>query len=130
MLSTTFLVAVVPIIGKTFLVAFAIGMLRACLGRGFAWGDLFRDKPGDSTHPARYLLVFGTIYLALEFLIHILKDDIIGATALLNFAGDATKEGSFLPAGGTGIAGAAYLLAKISNGNILSLFGFGPRDRS
>ena len=130
MLSTSFLLAVVPIIGKVFIVALAFGILRGCLRRGFNWGDLFREGSGGSQHPARYLLVFGTVYLALGFLIHVLEGDLPGATAFLDFAGDADKNGSFLPAGGTGIASVAYLLAKVSNGNIFGLFGFGTQDRS
>lgn len=130
MLSTSFLLAVVPIIGKVFIVALALGIFRGCLRRGFNWGDLFREGSGDSQHPARYLLVFGTVYLAMGFFIHVLEGDVGGATAFLNFSDGTGKEASFLPAGGTGIASVAYLLAKVSNGNIFSLFGFGTQDRS
>lgn len=128
--SASFLVAALPIIGKVFIVALALGILRGCLSRGFDWGSLFRESPDGSQHPARYLLVFGTAFLAIGFLAQILEGNVAKATNLLNFTGGASKEGSFLPAGTTGAASVAYLLAKVSNGNIFGLFGLGNRDRS
>ncbi len=100
--------------GCVFVGGLFIVVLNNLLSRPLAWRDLFSERPGGPPNLARYLLVFGNLFLALQFLVMVLKGQ----------AADAMKfvEGLNLDAL-TGASGGAYLLSKVTNGDILSLLG-------
>jgi hypothetical protein len=104
--------------GYVFLGLLFLGVLRTLLETPIAWENLFSESQGESHHLTRYVLVFGTLALAVKFLAGVLTADSIqeieGAVQLIRGLGIEEAAGA---------SGLAYLMAKVTNGNILALFG-------
>lgn len=105
--------------GYVFLGLLFLGVLRTLLESPIAWENLFAESQGESHHLTRYVLVFGTLALAVKFLAGVLTADSIkkieDAVQLIRGLGVEEVAGA---------SGVAYLLAKVTNGNILTLFGW------
>jgi hypothetical protein len=85
------------------------------------WGRLFVQKVGDSPHVSRYLLLFGTAILAARFLIAVIKAEDHNTAKTIQ---DAFRLVSGLDmTSAAGASSVVYLLSKVSNGQILTLFG-------
>jgi len=113
--------------GWTFLIAFFLVVLWNLLRTIDDWGGLFVERPGERPHLSRYLLLFGSVILALNFLVSVIRAYPAQATRQLRTAFQVM---SGLDVGETvavGITSVAYLLARVTNGQILTLFG---RSRS
>lgn len=102
--------------GYAFLGAFVLTLLYAFLNKPIAWRDMFSESPGEPQHVSRYAVFLGTVWLAARFLSAVLAQPHNVGDALKIFDGFDMKDA-------VGTSSAAYLLAKVSNGQILSLFG-------
>jgi len=100
--------------GYAFLGGLLFVIMQSVFSRPTAWRNLFSEYPGGPPHVARYLLVAANLYLAIKFLVMVFEGQSAGAVNLL--------EGLDLDAL-TGASGGAYLLSKLTNGDIFSLFG-------
>jgi hypothetical protein len=104
--------------GYVFLGLLFFRVLCALLETPDALGDLFAGCAEGSHHLSRYLLTFGPMVLAVKFLGGILTGDSIeDVRAAVQFSGWIDIEEV------TGAFSVAYLLAKVTNGQILTLFG-------
>ena len=63
--------------GYVFLGLLSLGVLHTLLETPIAWGNLFTESQGESHHLTRYVLVFGTLALAVKFLTGVLTADSI-----------------------------------------------------
>lgn len=104
--------------GYIYLGLLFLGILRTLLYTPYALGDIFSESPGGSHHLARYALFFGSLALSMKFLITILGAD---SVEQINAAVELFKK--FNVGEAAGASSAAYLLAKVTNGQILTLFG-------
>jgi hypothetical protein len=104
--------------GYIYLGLLFLGILRTLLDTPYAFGDIFSESPGGSHHLARYALFFGSLVLSIKFLITILGAD---SAEQVNAAVEVFKK--FNVGEAAGASSAAYLLAKVTNGQILTLFG-------
>ena len=90
------------------------------------WGDLFVQRMGDSPHLSRYSLLLLSIVFAARFVLAVLRSDekdmadTIEQAFSLDFGFGMTEA--------TGATGVAYLLSKVTDGNIFSLFGFNKKN--
>lgn len=104
--------------GYVFLGLLFVRILCALLETPDLLGNLFADRFGGTHHVSRYLLTFGPLMLAVKFLGGILTaDSIEEVRAAVQFSGWIDIEEA------TGAFSVAYLLAKVTNGQILTLFG-------
>jgi hypothetical protein len=105
---------------------FMLGMLFVSVARSFkeaedVWGDLFAEYASGPHQLSRYILFFGTLLLAVRFLMAV-----VGASAadIESRVNKAMQVYQWLDietiAGGSG---AAYLMSKVTAGQILTLFG-------
>jgi hypothetical protein len=106
--------------GWTFIASIFLLVLWNLLQTVDDWGGLFVQRIGDPPHLSRYLLFFGSVILALRFLITVIRADEQTTTAAIK---EAFQLVSRLDMGAAGISSVAYLLAKVTDGNILDLFG-------
>jgi hypothetical protein len=107
--------------GHIFLGALFLSVMVKPLGAQDSWGDFFSDNVAGSHHLARYVLFFGTLILAVRFLVAVLEADPLYLAEDIKEAMQLYKRLDVeAVAGGYG---AAYLLAKVTNGQILTLFG-------
>lgn len=104
--------------GYLFLGILFLGIMRTLLDDSVAWGNLFNERPGEPHHLSRYVLLWGTLFLAVKFLVGILTADSIQK---IQDAVQLTKGLDVEEAAGA--SSVAYLLAKVTNGQILTLFG-------
>ena len=94
---------------------------RSLMSAEDAWGSLFSGVTEGTHHLSRYVLLFGTVIVAVRFLIAV-----IGAEPenVASRVGAAMEVYDWLDidvlAGGSG---AAYLMSKVTEGQILTLFG-------
>ena len=104
--------------GYVFLGLLFVRVLCVLLETSGALGNLFADRTGGTHHPSRYLLTFGSLVLVVKFLGGILTaDSIEEIRAAVEFSGWIDIEEA------TGVFSVAYLLAKVTDGQILTLFG-------
>ena len=105
-----------------------LGMLfasaaRSVMGVEDVWGDLFSEYSSGPHHLSRYILFFGTVLLAIRFLMAVIGAG-AGATDIGSRVKEAMQVYDWLDietlAGGSG---AAYLMSKVTAGQILRLFG-------
>lgn len=95
-----------------------LGVLRALLDSPNTLGDLFAGEQKGGPHLARYVLAFGTLALAVKFLAGVLS-----AGSIQEIKDSVQLIGGLDVKDAAGASGLAYLLAKVTNGNILTLFG-------
>jgi hypothetical protein len=104
--------------GYIFLGLLFVSILCALLETPDALGNLFADRFGGSHHLSRYILTFGTLVLVIKFLAGILTaDSIEEIRAAVQFSEWIDIEEAM------DAFSVAYLLAKVTNGQILTLFG-------
>jgi hypothetical protein len=105
---------------------FTLGLLFVDVAHSFmevedAWGDFFSDYTSGPHHMSRYILLFGTVILATRFLMAVIGAE---TTEIESGVKSAMQVFKWLNietlAGGSG---AAYLMSKVTEGQILSLFG-------
>ena len=101
--------------GYAFIGALSLTLATALLSGSLAWRDLFRAGPGEPQHASHYLVVFGTLWLAARFLSALLTQPGDVRAAVQIFDGFDAKDA-------VGTSSALFLLAKVTNGQILSLF--------
>jgi hypothetical protein len=104
--------------GYAYLGLLFFGILRTLLDTPYSAGDFFSERPGGKHHLARYVIFFGSLAMAVKFLVAVLRADSINEinAAFQLLEGFDVQEAA-------GASGVAYLLAKVTNGRILSLFG-------
>jgi hypothetical protein len=107
--------------GYIFLSALLLCLARNIVESQSSWGDLFAERPGESHHLARYVLFFGTIILAAKFLFAVVNAESFYLTDEVQQAMQLSE--GFDVEALVGGYGAAYLMAKVTDGQILSLFG-------
>ncbi|GAB6904596.1 hypothetical protein DESC_740068 [Desulfosarcina cetonica] len=107
--------------GYTTLGLFAVAVGRAFMDAEDRWGCFFTTHPGGPHHLSRYVLLFGTLILAARYLFAVIGSD---PGTLAEKVKAAMQVYDWLDidtlAGGSG---AAYLMAKVTDGDILKLFG-------
>jgi hypothetical protein len=107
--------------GWAFIAAIFLLVLWNLLQTVDDWGGLFVQRIGDPPHLSRYLLFFGSVILSLRFLIAMIRADEQTTTAAIK---EAFQFLSGLDTTGVaGISSVAYLLSKVTDGKILTLFG-------
>lgn len=112
------IINIIPWVGYTFLGFLLLVLFRNLQIEPVPWNDLFTNRRGRPNHLSRYLLLFGSLAFALKFLIAVLAaDDPAEIRAAIQLFGDINIEAF------TGVSGTAYLLSKITDGKILTLFG-------
>lgn len=104
--------------GYIFLGLLFVRVLCALLETPDLLGNLFADRSGGSHHVSRYLLTFGPLVLAVKFL-----GGILTANSMEEFRSAIHFSGWIDIEEATGAFSVAYLLAKVTNGQILTLFG-------
>ena len=104
--------------GYAFLGLLFLGVLSALFNSPKSLGDLFAKEEKRGHHLARYILAFGTLILALKFLVGVLT-----ACSIQEIKEAAELIGRLDVQDAAGASGVVYLLAKITDGNILTLFG-------
>lgn len=113
-----FIVDAILTMGYGFLTLLLFIFLRALLIEQVDWGDFFSNNAGESHHLSRYVVVFGTMLFAFKFLFTVINaENPNDITSAYQFT-DSLDLNAI-----TGGSGAAYLLGKATNGDILSLFG-------
>jgi hypothetical protein len=110
--------------GYAYLGLLFFGILRTLLDTPYSAGDFFSENPGGTHHLARYVIFFGTMFLALKFLINVFRAESVDFVALKEeLHGSLKLIQEFDVKEAAGASGVAYLLSKVTNGQILTLFG-------
>jgi hypothetical protein len=104
--------------GYAFLGLLFIGVLYTLLDSPNTLGNLFAEEEKRGHHLARYILAFGTLTLALKFLVGVLT-----ACSIQQIKDAGQLIGGLDVKDAAGGSGVAYLLAKVTDGKILTLFG-------
>lgn len=104
--------------GYAFLGLMLIGVLRPLLDSPKMVGDLFAEEEKGGHHFARYVLAFGALALAVKFLVGVLT-----ASSIQEIKDAGQLIGGLDVKDAAGGSGVAYLLAKVTDGKILTLFG-------
>ena len=100
--------------GYGVLAGLLINLFKGCANR-LVWGDLFTQSPGGEPQLTRYFFFFINLFLAGLFLgSAVIKHQ--GLTEAVNLLGGLNLDQA------AGLSSTAYLVSKISGGDIRSLF--------
>jgi hypothetical protein len=103
-----------------------LGLIVVVVARSFIsaedeWGNFFSEVTDGTPHLSRYVLLFGTVIVAIRFLVAVIG---AGKDNMAERVDAAMRVYEWLDidilAGGSG---AAYLMSKVTDGRILTLFG-------
>jgi len=103
-----------------------LGLIFLVVARSFmsaedAWGSFFSEVADGTPHLSRYVLLFGTVIVAIRFLIAVIGADPCNVASRVKGAMEVYDWLDIdVLAGGSG---AAYLMSKVTEGQILTLFG-------
>jgi len=99
----------------------AVGVARSLMSAEDVWGGFFSESTNGNPHLSRYILFFGTVIVAIRFLMAVIGDEPGNMTTRIEAAMQVYKWLDIETlAGGSG---AAYLMSKVTEGQILTLFG-------
>ena len=104
--------------GYAFLGLLFVGVLYTLLDSPNTLGNLFAQEEKGGHHLARYVLAFGALALAVKFLVGVLT-----ASSIQEIKDAGQLIGGLDVKDAAGGSGVAYLLAKVTDGKILTLFG-------
>lgn len=110
--------------GYIYLGLLFLAVLRNLLDAERAWSHFFSDDLLGNRHLSRYVLFFGSLALAIKFLLGVLSassKDFDGFMAEMEAVNQIIHGFNLDEA--VGASGVAYLLSKVTNGQILTLFG-------
>jgi len=101
---------------------FTLGLLLVGVARSFmkaedTWRDFFSDHTSGPHHLSRYVLLFGTVIMAIRFLMAVIGAE---STEIESRLKEAMQVFKWLD---IETLGAAYLISKVTEGQILTLFG-------
>lgn len=98
-----------------------VGVMRSLMRAEDVWGSFFSEVTDGSPHLSRYILLFGTVIVAIRFLIAVIGAEPGDMTSRVRAAMQVYEWLDIdILAGGSG---AAYLMSKVTEGQILTLFG-------
>jgi hypothetical protein len=98
-----------------------VGVVRALMRDEDVWGGFFSEVSNGTPHLSRYILLFGTVIVAIRFLIAVIGAEPGDMTSRVRAAMQVYDWLDIETlAGGSG---AAYLMSKVTEGQILTLFG-------